>query len=444
MKRLLCVLLAVLMAAAAAGCTDTPQPQTPEHPFLFYYERVEVLYDSDSGVIGAEERDFDPKTADAAALLEEYFKGAVSQELILPFPEDTCAVNCDVDGGTVFLTLNSGYSRLSGISKSVAEACLAKTLLQLPQVERVCIRSLSGENTWLRRGDMILRDDSAQVQDTTVKLYFADADNRYLVAEQRSAGSTADKALPEFIVRQLMAGTRQRGLHGIVPKDAGLRSIRVSEGVCIVDFTVEFLTDKPTSYLEERMLVYSIVNSLTELESIDAVELRADGESIGRYVQMDLMESLTRNEAVIGPVKTASGEVDATLFARSENSALLFGIPTRVTVPEGQTVERAVLDALVQMSVQPMYVSAVPVETGINSVTVEEGICHIDFDRTFLSGCADEAALTAAVKCVVATMTEIGDIAAVSITVAGEPLPEGLNGALAPEAEWFAEEPALS
>lgn len=442
MKRFTGILLAAAaLLSALCGCSDNPKEQSIDHPFLFYYARTQVSYD-DSGVIGTEEREFDPQTEDAAALVQDYFSGPVSSELTLTFPSDTCATNCYSDGGTVYLTLNSGYSRMSGVSKSVAEACLAKTLLQLPKIERVCIRKLNGESVWLRESDIVLSDGSAQVQDTVVTLYFADADCRYLVAEQRSAGAIADDALPEYIVRQLMAGTEQRGLVETIPEQAGLRSVRVNDGVCIVDFTVEFLTEKPATHMEERMLVYSIVDSLTELEAVDAVEIRADGESIGRYVQMDLTESFARNEAVIGPVKTASGEIDATLCVGGEYTQLLLCLPTRIAVPEDQNGEAAVLAALLQFQPYNAYYSVIPEGTEALSVTVRNGVCFIDFNQAFLSGCADSAALSAAVASVVGTMTSLEGIDGVQINVEGSPLPWSYDNqqfVINPEEAWFAD-----
>lgn len=420
-RRLLAVLSALsLLSFLLCACKGAEGGTSPEHPFLYYYLKQTVSYTEETGVMGTEAREYDPETQSIQTLLSDYFSGAQSEGLTSPFFSGTKATDCKTEGTTVYLTLNSVYSRLSGVDRSLADACLSATLLQVPGIDRVCIKNLNGDADYISAGDVVLRDDSAQVQDTSVTLYFADAENRYLIAETRSTEPLDDALVPEYVVKQLIAGTKQRGLQDTIPKGTELLSVKVADGVCVVDLSVEFLSNKPQTHAAERMTVYSIVDSLTELDSVDTVEFRCDGELIEQYVQMNLSDAINRNQALIGPVQAAASEVDATLCVGGTDPMHLLQLPTRVAVPEGSTEEAATLDALLNFQGYNVYHSCIPQGTRVNSVIRENGICEVDLSGEFLSGCEDYDTQCAAMRSVAGTLLLLQDVRFVTITVEGE------------------------
>ena len=49
----------------------------------------------------------------------------------------------------------------------------------------------------------------------------------------------------------------------------------------------------------ERLCLYAIVNSLTELDNIDNVKLSVNGKILDLFGQMELLEPLTKNTDMI-------------------------------------------------------------------------------------------------------------------------------------------------
>lgn len=413
-RRLLFVLMAALLLLCA--CTHDETTIQQEHPFSFYYAAGQIDYGQDDGVIRAEQREFDAQKEQIEALLEQYFRGPADKTLTMPFPEGTQMLNVSHEPSTAVILLSEEYTRLTGIAKSVADACLAKTLFGVEGLERVAIKAADGTVTTLTKKNIVLTDTGAQVQDTSVTLYFADVENRFLMAEERSTNPIDESLLPEFIVKQLIAGTTQRGYTNTIPAGTKLLSTRLSDGICTVDLSLDFTANGPKTHAEERMTVYSIVNSLTRLDAVSAVELRVDGESVGTYLHMNLHEPLRADESVIGPVKTASGEIKATLCIY--DGIHLLEVPMRVPTTGNEETAQAVLRALIGFESHNVYFNPIPHETGINALRVEDDLCYVDLSGEFLREMTPED-LRIAIHSIVATLCRSELAQRVVITVDG-------------------------
>ena len=76
-----------------------------------------------------------------------------------------------------------------------------------------------------------------------------------------------------------------RSLKRTVPAEAKLRSpVSIKNRVATVDFSKEFKTKHPGGKDAEKMTIYSIVNSLTELEEIEKVKFLIDGKEQQEYL----------------------------------------------------------------------------------------------------------------------------------------------------------------
>ena len=132
MRRLLLLLLPLALLCA---CTTAPAEQA-DAPFSFYYRCAEVAYGGEDGVIRAEaaplEADVDLRT-----VVLQYLKGPASPELRTPLPADWALESIGLTEGTAELVFSGMPCR--SLDRTILNACLARTLLQLPGVQRVSI-----------------------------------------------------------------------------------------------------------------------------------------------------------------------------------------------------------------------------------------------------------------------------------------------------------------
>lgn len=136
-------------------------------------------------------------------------------------------------------------------------------------------------------------------------LYFGDGENKYLKKEQRAIERTIESR-EEVILRELIDGPKDQGLTPTIPRQTRLYSVSIAEKTCYVNFSKEFVTNFQGDEEGEVTAVYSIVNSLTELDAIDKVQILVEGERLEIYQKnLSLKEPFVRNEKIFkGPFPT--------------------------------------------------------------------------------------------------------------------------------------------
>jgi hypothetical protein len=119
-----------------------------------------------------------------------------------------------------------------------------------------------------------------------VHLYFADARERYLVAEQRVVAHPGDDvALSRRLVELLVEGPAQGGSRTI-PVGTVVRALHItSSGTAFLDFEAEAFSGHPGGAAAELLSIYSIVNTLVlNVDSVRSVKFLIDGREAATLV----------------------------------------------------------------------------------------------------------------------------------------------------------------
>jgi len=102
----------------------------------------------------------------------------------------------------------------------------------------------------------------------------------------------ADKK-PLEIVKTLIEITHKGD--GTFPKDLQVQGVTIKDGLATVDLNPAFLTKGRGEHDTLRM-VYSIVNTLTELPNVKKVSFTVNGKKVEVLDQLDLSDPLERNK----------------------------------------------------------------------------------------------------------------------------------------------------
>lgn len=125
---------------------------------------------------------------------------------------------------------------------------------------------------------------------TPLRLYFANADNTKLRLEIRyvetAEAKKSDSTLASTIMKELIKGPSDNAaFKRTVPEETKLVSpVKIENKVATVNLSKEFKTKHPGGKDAERMTIYSIVNSLTEIEGIEKVKFTIDGRTQKEYM----------------------------------------------------------------------------------------------------------------------------------------------------------------
>lgn len=114
---------------------------------------------------------------------------------------------------------------------------------------------------------------------SVVHLYFADRENRFLIAEDRAVLHSDEPAdLGRIIIKELIGGPRE-GLMQTIPTGTNLRAFYITQdGTAYVDLTREITEKHPGGVKSEILTIYSIVNTLIlNIPEINAVKILVRG-----------------------------------------------------------------------------------------------------------------------------------------------------------------------
>ena len=125
-------------------------------------------------------------------------------------------------------------------------------------------------------------------------MYFANKKGTKLKEYNLNNASYSGKSKEQFIVEQLIKGPQKEKYTATLTSDTELISVATAGNICYVDFGDNFLTEQST--VSNKLVIYSIVNSLLELDNIHKVQISVRGETSIKYNEdISLEQPFIRN-----------------------------------------------------------------------------------------------------------------------------------------------------
>lgn len=424
MKKGIILLLVVAQLLSLIGCGKQQGNAADGISVQFYYEVQNTQQLDVESVVAAESRTVDAYTLQE--LLDQYLAGPESEELCSPFPAGTRVLDIVSDENGLTLKMSGEFFTLMGVEMSVAGCCIAKTVCEYASVPSVMLTDeLKTIRLEVQPEHYLLYDDITQTADEAFTVYFSDADHRYLIAETRAAILSENETEAAYVMRQLFEGPESEQLVGIIPQDAELLEVTTQDGICTLNFSSAFYREAPTDEQEKYITIYGIVNTLTSIPEIQAVRFLNEGEPVDVYGIFSLAEPVSRNSDAVGPVRAASGELDATIYVRSMETGEMFGVPCRVKQTVSQPLAEAVVTRILSYEAFQGFENPVPFGTELLNISVSGSVCYVDVSEKFIPPEDAPEAERAAVWALVASLTDMDNIAFVVLSINGDS--SGLN-----------------
>ena len=194
----------------------------------------------------------------------------------------------EVEDGKLLIDVDKAYSELSPTTEVLVRAAIVRTLTQLSYVKYVGITveggqlyDNAGELVGWMNADQFINNDGNEINTyelVKVKLYFANSDGDKLIAAYREKHYSTNTPLERFVVEELIAGPSGQieGLYPVINPETKIINILTKDGICYVNLDSSFLT--VVNNVSTEVAVYSIVNSLAELDNINKVQILVNGE----------------------------------------------------------------------------------------------------------------------------------------------------------------------
>lgn len=272
----------LMLLAVLTGC-GTREPETGKKISVYYVNTAETK-------VEVHDQYLNTKTPEEQLEETMTFLSATPEKLEYkaPFDMGFQVLDYEVEDGKLVINVDKAYSELSVTTEVLVRAAVVRTLTQLSNVKYVTI-TVEGSQLYDNAGELVgwmnaeqfINNDGNEINTyelVKVKLYFANADGDKLIAAYREKHYSTNTPLERFVVEELIAGPSGQieGLYPVINPETKIINILTKDGICYVNLDSSFLT--VVNNVSTEVAVYSIVNSLVELDNINKVQILVNGE----------------------------------------------------------------------------------------------------------------------------------------------------------------------
>lgn len=297
LKRLILPLVFVIAVLMVSACRDKDNSQkviedvsTVDTAYKVYYIK------KDEYVIEGVTWEFQSKTTNelVGECLEVLALEPEEKRYVQPIqsPVQVLDYAFDETSKQVNIFFNDAYESMDHYQELLCRAAVVKTLTQFDTVvdyvqffvNNQALRASDGRYMVMMGSDFVdsTSADLKNLNESTLKLYFASTDGTQLAEEDVYVHYYNTSPVERVVMESLRSGPLSDNLNRTFSQDIKINDTYVSENICYVDVGQRFLQDtEGSSY---KVKIYSVVNSLCALPSVDKVQILIDGQ-VSSYIQ---------------------------------------------------------------------------------------------------------------------------------------------------------------
>lgn len=278
------LLLMLVFASLFAGCGG-PKEKSAYH--------IEYLNKEKNHIVPVA---YEPQATETEDLIREFLAALCSDvddvEYRKPIPSDVEVTSYSLDGALLTLRFDADYNNMKPVEEVLCRAAVVRTMTQIKGVDCVAfyigdapLTDAKGNLIGSMNADSFVENPGEQInsiQNTSLTLYFSNENGDGLVKEVREdVYYSSNVSMEKLIMEQLLEGPGIKGAKSAIPAGTKLVTVSVVDGVCYVSLDEAF---KNQDYkVNEAIVIYSIVNSLSELPTISKVQISVNGDTSGVY-----------------------------------------------------------------------------------------------------------------------------------------------------------------
>jgi hypothetical protein len=206
-----------------------------------------------------------------------------------PWPEkEGFLLSCKMNGNILEAYFSSQYGELPPVDEALFSTAFVLTMEGLPFIDHVQIipEGLSPVDTAFLNAGNTENDPNispTRIIASTYTLYFVKADGSGLVSREYTSDQVDKDQKEKFIIDELIALQNSEGVFPTIPAETTVTvETDESNSTCHVNFSSEIQRFSGSSELA-RLMLYSIVNSLTELSNVKQVAFIIDSERVDQF-----------------------------------------------------------------------------------------------------------------------------------------------------------------
>ena len=299
MKKVLGLLLCVALLALLGVSVVPDAPDEADTLSLYFPVREDQLSSGGDAVttVRVDWREMRGKSTQeqAESVMKLLLQGYPDSAFGRIVPGGTRMMSCHVSGSTVTVDFSSGYGQLSGIDLTIADYCVALSLVQIPGIYTVRITVNGREldyraKNYFRADDVLVTSPEDVVRNLAVQLYFPNG--AQLVAEERILTIYEGESQVSAVLEALARGPAGEALAPLLPEGFSVLGVRVEDNTCYLNLPQTAVDLLPGDAAAQRQAVMGIVRSLCSIRDVHQVRFLIEGERCERLGQVDISQPL--------------------------------------------------------------------------------------------------------------------------------------------------------
>lgn len=293
-----------MIMLVTALCLSACGKDTAAYSYNVYYTNNEA-----NKLISVEfKTDYSDTLALIHELLNQMNTKQKSSDLTIIKSDSVTIDNYGVSNHIAYIYLNQAYYDMEDSRQAIYRCGVVKTLSQIEEVDYVMFFVNNVSATYSDGTAIGMLSESDFIDDTDanannlqwadITLYFANAKGDRLDKDTISVAYGRNVSIERVIVEQLIKGPDSTSAGRTLPVNLKLLNISIKDGICYVNLDSTFLTEIVN--VSSTVPIYSIVNSLCELDNIESVQILIDGDSKKEFRESISLESpFTSNQDII-------------------------------------------------------------------------------------------------------------------------------------------------
>ncbi len=275
------VISALLLLSLLCSCSSDVSENRTTYK-LFYVNSADL-----TEVVSVETTLTSKNTEDAIVELFSRLSSPENKSHTSAIPKSVQLVDYSFNDGICALTLSPSYGNLSAYTLVTVNFVLVNTMSALPGVKQVSITSKNVTKTF-SADEFLTSVPPAFYNSQTVSLHYLTLDCTETVKIERTFIPPADKTLETYVTELLALKPENPELRTPFPDGTKINNVYLEGTTCVLDLSSEFVTAAPHTAEAETAILFSIVDTLTELPHVNRVKFLINGKSGYGYVFCDI------------------------------------------------------------------------------------------------------------------------------------------------------------
>ena len=270
--------------------------------------RIYYLNKADYGI---KEQEYVPEANDRDRIIEELIAKLCVQpkEMTLRAPiSGFRLLSSETKGRIVTLNFSGEYYDLSAVEEVLTRTAVVNTMCSFAEVDGVyflvegeAFHDADGEEPGVMEPSQFIYNSYTEMRNyerVRLHLYFAGETGDRLVDAFRTVVYNSNMPLERIVLEQVILGPNGSFAYPTVNSESRVINVTTRDRCCCINLSSDFLYGQPD--VTAQTAIYSIVNSLCELPSVESVQISVEGNADVTFMEsISLMGSFSMNRDLV-------------------------------------------------------------------------------------------------------------------------------------------------